>query len=144
MNKWKAICPKLTKNFQASTSFQLSHEPTHLFRIAHCRHVWTISRSPQRGSWGGKKGINLGASPFLLTHPSSTMSSSTHRLPTSFLCSIGRGQALKDEQENPRHSLEAMGAVCPAGWEHLLGVTHYIQVLKQSDFFGIKFMIGCL
>lgn len=56
-------------------------EPTHLFRILHCRHVWTISRSPHTGSRGGNR-KNLGASPFLLAHPSWALSSpSPHLLP---------------------------------------------------------------
>lgn len=90
--KWflplKILLPTLPKGcfffFQTSDPLffrNLPLEPTHLFRILHCRHVWTISRSPHTGSGGGNR-KNLGASPFLLAHPSWALSSpSPHLLP---------------------------------------------------------------
>lgn len=92
-------------------------EPTHLFRILHSRHVWTISRSPHTGSVGGngkKESVSL---PFLarssvlgLVIPQSTPSSSPFLTPTS------RPAALKDEKENSKHAPATAQAAWPAGW----------------------------
>lgn len=59
----KAICPQCLRISRRLPFFNLTLEPAHLFRISHSRHVWTISRSPQRGSREGNR-KNVGASPF--------------------------------------------------------------------------------
>lgn len=64
--------------------FHLTHEPTHLFRISRCRHVWTISRSPQRGSQGGKKKNKFRNLPFL-AHSSIFNHVIFHSLPSHLL-----------------------------------------------------------